>query len=123
MKKISTAAERDAVWEQACELRNAVDKYDDAIKLEANKTLLGNCYIYPNRYSSNETWNLYQRVVRAEGRYITLFRFQTDSNGRIEIEPNARGYSIDSLGKPCTVAQFNQAWRRLHKRLMDFPHG
>lgn len=64
---------------------------------EQNVKLIGKCYRYRNSFGNeNKGWWLYIQVLELEDGNLIVHRFQTDSNGRIEVEP--RRVEWDSVG-------------------------
>jgi hypothetical protein len=95
---------------------------------ELNKALIGKCFRYRNSYSCPEKpsdyfW-FYVRVLSANGYGVTCHTFQTDKNGRIEIEWSSHRSSyhggLSDGYRPITRAQFDKAWRAVKKCIASF---
>lgn len=50
---------------------------------------------------------------------LYAFKFQTDKDGKIEIESDAYSYHMQHYD-PCTKTEFRRAWRALQKRIVNF---
>lgn len=105
------AAAREKVW-----------KIEAAERYEKAKGLLGKCFRYRNSYSCPEgekdRWWLYMRVTEvAKDGWLTVFSFQTDKNGAIEIVPAKRKMHESSLGEPITQKRLQHAYKILVRGL------
>jgi hypothetical protein len=72
-------------------LRRELRKIEDAEATERNRHLLGRCFRYRNCYSlpqkPSDYWWLYVQVLSVEGDAATVLQFQTDKDGRMELQP------------------------------------
>ena len=90
---------------QLSEARSAVEWYDDQTQRETNAALVGRFFKYRNSYSCpsvpEDYWWLYLAVTEMnEHGTLHGWSFQTDKDGRMEIEPHARvlGQLVSGLG-------------------------
>lgn len=65
-----------------------------AREVAEKKTLIGQCFKYPNRYSDGEEWWLYAIVTGVEDGLLTSLQFERTSTGTMMITPNVIGGSI-----------------------------
>ena len=83
-------------------------------------SLLGKHYKYRNCYSCPQTdadyWWLYVKVTGIRGTSAAAFSFQTDKDGKLEIETN-EWFSGSSGYTEITAKEFNSAWRTVQKRI------
>ena len=87
------------------ELSEIVDKEN----LENNRSLVGKCFKYLNRYGGYDTtWWIYRKVlgIDSEG-FLTRIEFQTDCNGKITIE------------KESEFTMWSSNWTEIHQREFD----
>ena len=98
-------------------LNAALRRIRDAETKAESQALIGKHFKYHNSYgSSRPQWWLYAKVVKV-GRYHPLaFVFQTDCDGKVEIEMDKR-FSASSGYIEIKESEFNTAWRRVQKRI------
>lgn len=109
---------------QIIEEQEVINQYYPAIR----KKYEGKCFKYQNRYSTDDSWWLYFKVleIKPEDVYDTNgngvtshFRgwsFQTDIHGMITIEQEKNGY-VHSLGKQISEAEFNRAYNKMIEKM------
>jgi len=89
---------------------------------ERNRSLVGRCFKYRNSYSCPEKpsdyWWMYTKVMKLKGANIICWQFQTDRDGKIEIE-FARSYYNHMVGDQVEISEseFNKAWRSIQKKI------
>ena len=86
------------------------------------KKYVGKFFRYHNGYNSMDKWFLYFQVLEVtndSGRFLRVNSFQTDSNGKIEIE---LGHLMTGscIGVEITKKAFEKAYIELSDRLMKF---
>jgi len=88
---------------------------------ERNQKLIGKCYRYRNSFGNeNEGWWLYIRVLEIEDGNLIVHRFQTDRNGRIEIEPRRVEWdSVGSTYEEVSKEDFWVAWDTLKLTILS----
>lgn len=122
MKSELLTTDLESLREKARAVQNRIWKAEAAERYEKAKGLLGKCFRYRNSYSCPEgekdRWWLYMRVteVTKDG-WLTVFSFQTDKDGAIEIVPEKRKMHESSLGEPITQKQFQHAYKILVRGL------
>lgn len=94
--------------------------YDEQRRLEAeqkderNSSVVGRCFKYHNSRSGLERWWMYSSVVEVKDGSLVAFSFQTDSDGKTEIEPENRIHSDSFAGcsgyKEITREEFEEQW-------------
>ena len=100
---------RAELWEiEAKENRARNDKY------------VGKHFRFRNCYSTpSEKWWCYHKVLKGgDGIFMETFSFQTDCNGKVEIEIG--GSSINTLGEPCTQQVFESAWKKTLAAIKEY---
>ena len=118
--------------EREQELRMTISKARDELnKLEAqqlkkeNKEFLGKCFKYDNCYSMakpNEHWWDYAKVTKLTNGSCHGIKFETDCNGKIEIESDcflwvSKNFSLGYIEIP--DKEFFDAWKELKKKIND----
>lgn len=109
--------ELDDLNEQIGVLRGRAEVLSNAENFEKAKKLIGKCYKYRNCFSmpasDDDCWFLYKKVISSgpDGS-LKVLRFQTDKNGRFEIEPNAgRHHRHFEVEEEITEMEFDLAWQ------------
>jgi hypothetical protein len=97
--------------------RDELNAIQEAEDLEANRKLLGKCFVYINSYGPNSSWPLYIEIRGLDGSEVKCFEFQTDSAGKVTIRTPAQYPSILQGAIPITKRQFDAAWRKTLKRI------
>lgn len=103
--------------EQAKKLNAAVWKAEREESDRQNAALVGRTFKFRNSYGGcdeSEKWWLYGKVIDIKDGGLLMFRFQTDNNGRIEIEPAQYKVGIaDSGYQEIPEKEFDRAWAAL----------
>lgn len=101
-------------------LQSELNRLRDAETLNESKALVGRCFKYRNCYSCPQTdadyWWLYLKVVKVGGYWPIAFQFQTDKDGRIEIETRSHHTRLSGYVE-ISAKEFNAAWRKVQKRV------
>ena len=87
-----------------------------------NAAMVGKCFRYKNSYGPKEPGDyfwFYLRVLSTDGFGVRCHTFQTDNDGRIEIQWNNHRSSyqgaLNGGYEPISQAQFDKAWQELKK--------
>lgn len=111
----------DELRREAAAMQARVIAYEAAERDRENAKLHGKCFVYRNSYSCPETdadyWSMYTRVLRIENGRLIVHRFQTDRDGKIEIELAAPA-SPSTLGIEINAEEFDAAWTDLINKLL-----
>lgn len=86
---------------------------------QRNAALVGKCFKYRNSYSCpgpDDYWWMYAQVLRAKDGSLRALRFQTDRDGKVEVEPDAY-FSCSENYKSITLMEFAEAWAAMLRRL------
>ena len=108
---------KEELKEQIAALREELYAIEEKETSKNNALYLGKCYKYRNEYDSNSQWWLYAMIkdVNEDG-ILFAFRFQTDANGDITIEPRSAFYN-NSLWLEISQSEFDAEWQKLLKEL------
>lgn len=107
--------------EQLSEARNALNDIDDKERAERNAGLVGKCFRYRNSYGGDRPkWWIFGRVVSLQEGYLTMFDFETTSDGTISITPSNTRLSIEGW-EAIDSNTFDFHWNELFGRLAKMP--
>ena len=106
-----------AIIDGANDARGKLHEIEAAERDASNKKRVGEYYKFRNRYSSDDSWWLYGKVISASGGVLYMFQFQTDCYDKIDVEPrDSHYYNLDGWVK-ISKSEFLSAWRAVLKRL------
>lgn len=124
MTKIRRSTERNVKSKEQLEaeiapLQAALMRLKDDEILAESKALVGKCFKYRNCYSCpkpDEYWWLYVKVTGVGDYWPITFQFQTDKDGKIEVEVSKHHSRLSGYTE-ITDAEFNREWRKVQKRI------
>ncbi len=100
--------------------RNELYEIEAKKKFERNAPFVGRCFKFRNSYSTtdeNEKWWLYEKILGLDNtRDFITFKFETDINGKITIEPTDCGYIYDRHIE-ISQEEFDDAWKNLVEKI------
>ena len=101
-------------------IRNELYEIGRAEAYAKHKAMVGKCFKYPRNYYScpqkeSDYWPVYYKVTRATKDSARCIVFSTDSNGKIEIEGDAR--LLNSGTVPISNSEFNAALKKLQRKV------
>jgi hypothetical protein len=87
-----------------------------------NQALIGRCFKFDNTWGDSRRWWLYIKVVGTKEGRLEVFKFQTDCNDEIRIEPLTQKLNDSFIEKPSgyipiSEDEFQEHWRALQKRI------
>lgn len=101
-------------------LQNQKYKIENAERRKANSKLIGKTFRYRNSYGgTGRDWWLYARVIKIDQYGSPVcFRFQTDCDGKIEIDQNySAPYTLNGGYQEITKTEFRKAWRVVKNKI------
>jgi hypothetical protein len=105
-------------------LQRQLARLRDAETKKESEAVVGRCYKYRNSYSCpkvpSDYWWLYAKVTKVGDYWPVTFEFQTDKDGRIDIQTRDCSVGIGKEGNgyiEIPSKEFNAAWRALQKRI------
>lgn len=112
---------KDEILKAMEPLRAELYKVEDAERKAEHAKLIGRCFKYRNCYScpkeESDYWWMYTKVTgMGDGYWPKAFQFQTDKDGKIEIE-YARHHANLGGYVEITAKEFNAAWRKLQRQI------
>lgn len=114
MKK-KTIAQLKKIYSAGVVARKELDARESAALTKVNKALIGKCQRYRNSYGSGSPdWWLYRKILSVDGNYCTAFNFQTDCNGKVEIERERHGH-LGSGWQVIPDTEYEARWADLLK--------
>lgn len=78
---------------QRNEVQSRIWEIENAENEKKSAALVGRYFKYHNSFGSGNRWWLYFKAVRVDGRCVVGPKFQRDSNGRFELEPDAHVFN------------------------------
>lgn len=122
-------------------MRRAINRFNQAQETERNmvhrpvlRRMVGQCFVYRNRYSGGESWPLYSRIVSINDKTLsfTTTEFQRMVDKRIEIREGCEHtygehipYGVDEGWTPIPLKEYNTACtgilRQVHSLLKRVP--
>jgi len=114
---------KDELQSQIAALRAELHTITDAEDMARDRQLLGRYFKYRNCYSMPDYWWLYATVASADADSLKVFRFQTDRDGRIEVEPSAFYMAVTLERDYIEISreEFQKAWAELRRRIVELP--
>lgn len=121
---LATQSEKEVAEAEARKANERLHAIRDAERLEENKTLLGKMFKYRTSYSCPEKpsdyWWFYFKVQNVDDAgMLTLFQFDTDKYGKINIEIREHAFNILGGSVKIPASEFNKAWHALQKKISN----
>jgi len=102
--------------------REELSALERSERAESNARYVGRCFKFRNSYGDSDDsarWWLYRRIVSADGDGAIAFQFQTDRDGKIEVELAERIFidiRVDAWTE-ITLSEFGQEWNKVATRI------
>lgn len=114
--------ELKALYEQRRHVTERISEIEAADRAKKQAPLVGRTFRYMNSYSGSERWPLYVLVKSVDDYgWLTVFQFQTDSNGQATIQPSETRIHLSDGYEPITRKRFDKAWAELRSSLAALP--
>jgi hypothetical protein len=96
-------------------LKDEYDRLRDEKKERENKKLIGTCWRTRNRYSGDEEWWLYSKVIGTDGSSLVFLQAEETVHDRIEIVLS-RHYGDCLMYQRITPREFQKQYKKLLKK-------
>ena len=85
-----------------------------------NQKYLGKCFRYENRYSSDESWWLYKKVISIKDGHLEVVAFQIDCYGSADVKRN--NWSAGSIHNETEITEmdFSLAWDNFKDKVSQY---